>query len=268
MKIIVTEAEGRFIYSIMTSSNPDVWVGRPMATRTTDLTNAMSWQSELDANKVAKAIGGTVKARQLKGMLALAWWQLAIAPTPIPPRTRLTLVPATTVAPAEAKRPKAAKEAVPAPVVETQSKPIKKGPDRAVTVALLTASGLPLQVKSSDHYGDPKGPRLVLPKAPNVTRIFLYKMDEFTGLNGYQTPEQRKEKKLGAVTHVCDITDISQVGVLVSAVAEANGIKPVTKTKKTKVPKSSPAPLSEPEAVTVDESKADTSGTSQTNEGV
>lgn len=98
---------------------------------------------------------------------------------------------------------------------------------------LQTVVGLPFQPKSSDHYGDPKGPRLVLPKADRVRRIFLYRMDEFVSLPGYRTPEERKVQKLGAVTHVVDVTDMDRVRVLVTAVAMANGLKlPSTSAKK------------------------------------
>lgn len=145
--------------------------------------------------------------------------------------------------------------------VLTVAKPAKapKGPSHQEVVALLQATGLPVTEKSSSHYGGTKGaktlkgPRLVLPRSNTVTRLYLYDMPDAISLLGYHTPEQRKAKGLGAVTHSADVTTLDQVKALIAAVCEANGIQlkqdGTPKAKRSR--KSTPAqgvPTTEPEA--------------------
>lgn len=99
-----------------------------------------------------------------------------------------------------------------------------KGLVRDEVAALLAATALPLARKSSDHYGDPRGARLVLPRSASVTRLYLYQMDSASELPGHHTPEQRKEKGLGKVTHVVDAPDMDAVRRCIAAVVAANGL--------------------------------------------
>lgn len=100
-----------------------------------------------------------------------------------------------------------------------------KGPTRTDVMAILLATGLPVQEKSSTHVGNPKGVRVVVPKADVVRRLYMYKADALSSLPGYKSPEMRKTEGLGAVTHVTDVSDISTVRALVEALCQLNGVK-------------------------------------------
>lgn len=140
----------------------------------------------------------------------------------------------------------------PGVTVEVSAPKMPKGPSHQEVVELLKVSGLEMTAKSSDHWhapGLPKSPRLVLPKSDTVTRAFLYKAEAYTGLLGYKTPDQRKEEGLGGVTHVADVSTLEQFTALLTAVLEANGMKPMkapkarTPSKRTRkaAPKATPS---------------------------
>jgi hypothetical protein len=210
-----------------------VFAGNPTALRVTEQMKASLWADEGLALAKARELGGQVVAWTPPTGAAAALHVLARRPkagAPMAPRPALTLVP--TVAPAVIRRPRSgAKAEPPAPApAPAPTKPVRapkapKGPAREEVVALLAATGLRLEEKSSSHYGDPKGPRLVLPRSASVTRVFLYKMPDAADLLGHKTPDERKELGLGAVTHVADVTSLDQVRPLIEAVCVANGLK-------------------------------------------
>lgn len=267
-----------------------VYAGNPVALRVREQVNASLWADEQLALAEARRLGGQVVAwTPPPGAAALHI--LARRPKAEGPATRrpaLTLVP--TVAPAVVRRPRGGKAAsqdvpalAPAPTARPAKAPRNAGPAREEVVALLSATGLPLQAKSSDHYGDPRGARLVLPRSATVTRVFLYKMPDAADLLGYKTIDERRELGLGAVTHVADVTSLDQVRPLIEAVCVANGLAvakapKVTPAKAKRTRKATPAggtPVviptepgvtsSEAPSGPVDGTKAEVTGPSQTN---
>lgn len=267
----------KFVYLVRTSVEPPVWVGSPTATRTPLESMAACWMEESGALSFAKGIRGSqVVAKELGADMLSQAMGLKAKPTPkvAAATSTLSLVPPPAiVAPAKARKPKADPKPVvvpetPKPAAKVVAPKTPKGPSREDVVAMLVAAGLPVTKKSSDHWGDKKGPRLVLPAAGTVTRVYLYKMESATTLLGYHSLEQRKAKGLGAVTHVCDVVALSQLMPLVAAVAEANGIvlrqdgKP--RARRTRKPSPASGVTQTDEVV---EAKAEDVGTSQTNEG-
>lgn len=94
------------------------------------------------------------------------------------------------------------------------------GIPRAEVVARLESFGLALTAKSSDHFhrpGDPLGVRVVVPRRDPVVTVYGYKMED-EGLPGFVPAADRKAKRLGQVSVVCELTDISQVETLGKAV--------------------------------------------------
>jgi hypothetical protein len=255
-----------------------VFAGDPPALRVKQRTKASLWADERLALAQARELGGQVVAWTPPAGVAAAMHLLARRPkaaAPMAPRPALRLVP--TVAPAEVRRPRGGKAGgkatePPAPAAAAPSaRPPKapKGPAREEVVALLAATGLPLQAKSSDHYGDPRGPRLVLPRSAAVTRVFLYRMPEATSLPGYKTPEERKQLGLGAVTHVADVTELDQLRPLVEAVCAANGLKaPKAPAKRTRTKRATgpQAPLGEAGGVPVEGTTTEQAEPTPTNE--
>ncbi len=244
-------------YIILAGANPTTWVGSPTDTRTTKPQLAATWTDEAEAAAFAKTIRGTV---QLQGITPVLAKPAAVSDE------AAALIAGT---PAKAKHAKA-----PKPKAEPGPK-AAKGPSRQEVVDMLQVSGLRCTHKSSDHWHgeDPKGPRLVLPKADNVTRVYLYKLPAVSELPGYKTADQRKAEGLGAVTHVCDVTTILEVHRLLAAVCKANRLR-VPKAPAFKVPKRTKATtatgsqegLSGAESGGSVESMADGSDTSQTQE--
>jgi hypothetical protein len=181
-----------------------VYAGSPLALRTSNRNMAGSFRDEAEALAAARQLGGQVRV-----------WT---------PGTSSTTTTTTT----RGRRAAATPAPQPVPAATPVRTKATRGPDRADVVALLEASGLRLIPKSSDHWVGPddaagKGPRLVLPRAKDVTRVYLYQVEDATVL-GYRTPEQRKAQGLGKVSHVADVTELEQVRGLVTAVCEALGL--------------------------------------------
>lgn len=283
-------ATPEFIYAVRTCSDPAVWVGLPHAVRTADSNRAATWLDESDAATHARIVGGDVVARPVVTEIDRVLAATAHKPRP---KAKLSLVP--TVAYNETRRPKKDKvaepkaessadmavtgiedrgdvlkvtvDAIPEAIEESPSKASKstKGLNRDEVLALLKASGLTVTEKSSSHYGDIKGPRLVLPRSSGITRIFLYRMPDATTLLGYRTPDERKAQRLGQVTHVADVTTIDQVKALITAVRTANGLEDVQEvTTTSEKPKAKRT--RKPKAGSSGESQTQTEGTSSKSE--
>lgn len=226
-----------------------VFAGNPTALRVTEHVKATLWADETSALAKARELGGQVIAWTPPAGAAAALHILArrSRPTAIgESRSRLALVPPPPpVAPIAARRRGGPKAETPTPASPTPAlaaRPAKPqrsaGPSRDEVMELVKASGLLIAEKSSTHAGDPKGARLVVPRAATVTRLFAYKLTD-PSTPGFRTAEERRAEGLGAVTNVADVPDMDAVRLLLEAVRVANGL-PATAPPKAAVPRKRP----------------------------
>lgn len=138
-----------------------------------------------------------------------------------PPKAVTHTAAAPTIA--QAATELAAPSAAPAPPAERRTRQSRKPSPCTLDMlnALLAESGLERHEKSSAHWGDIKGVRLVVPRAERVTRLYAYSLER-PDLPGYRTPAEREEQGIGKVSHIADVETMDQVRAFISAVVAAN----------------------------------------------
>ncbi len=260
----------KFIYVVKADG---AYVGSPTDVRTKNHELAATWTEESEALAVARALHGVVATRQIVDQMATAMRDKGMAANSNGKSSSLmaALAAVPTVAPMARRRTKEQEPATKGAKAEPPKAP--KGPSRTEVMALLATTGLPVQEKSSTHVGNPKGTRLVIPKAAVVTRIYGYQMED-ASLPGYVAPDERKARRLGKVSVVADISAADQMLPFIAALCRANGVKvpklpkaPAKRSKAKTPPTLSPEPLSEsPSGQVVEPPKSETD-TSQTIQG-